>query len=66
MLEILLDVLGSMEGAFAVNYDKCNDLTDEKVKRSHRIITIPNNIVNREITAYGRKDLVFGNCLWVG
>ena len=59
MFGVLLDVSGSMEKAFAEHYDKPGYLTDNKVKRSHGIITTLNNIVNQEITTYERNDLVF-------
>ena len=59
MFGVLLDVSASMEEAFAIHYDKRGDLTEDKVKRSHGIITTLNNIVNQEITTYERKDLVF-------
>ena len=59
MFGVLVDVSGSMEEAFAAHYDKRSGLTDEKVQRSHGIITTLNNIVNQEITTYEREDLVF-------
>ena len=59
MFGVLLDVSGSMEKAFAPHYDKRGDLTDDRVKRSHGIITTLNNIVNQEINTYERKDMVF-------
>ena len=59
MLGVLLDISKSMEDKFAVHYDGPCELTNSNVKRSHRIITTLNNIVNQEINAYDRKDLVF-------
>ena len=59
MFGVLFDVSGSMKQAFSAHYDKRDALTDDKVKRSHGIITTLNNIVNQEITTYERKDLVF-------
>ena len=59
MFGVLLDVSGWMETAFAAHYNKRNGLTDEKVQRSHGIITALNNIVSQEITTYEREDLVF-------
>ena len=59
MFGVLFDVSASMEQAFAAHYDKRDALTDDKVKRSHGIITTLNNIVNQEITTYERNDMVF-------
>lgn len=59
MFGVLLDVSKSMEDKFAAHYDEPCGLADDKVKRSHGIITTLNNIVNQEITTYDRKDLIF-------
>ena len=59
MFGVLFDVSGSMEQAFAAHYDKRDALTDDKVKRSHGIITTLNNIVHQEITTYERNDMIF-------
>ena len=61
MFGVLLDVSGSMENTFSVHYDDCSGLRTGRydVKRSHGIITTLNNIINQEITSYGRKDLAF-------
>ena len=67
MYGVLLDVSGSMEKAFTGDsYEPPKkrsrltlELTDDKVKRSHGIITALNNIINQEVTTYERKDLVF-------
>ena len=59
MFGVLFDVSKSMEDKFAAHYDEPCGLADDKVKRSHGIITTLNNIVNQEITTYDRKDLIF-------
>ena len=59
MFGVLCDVSGSMEATFSAYYDKRSGVTDDKVKRSHGIITTLSNIVNQEIAIYKRSDQIF-------
>ena len=59
MFGVLVDVSVSMKKAVTANYDIRSGLTDENVKRFHRIVTSLNKIVTDIVTTYDRKDLIF-------
>ena len=61
MLGVLFDVSGSMEKAFALHYDKRSAITDDRVTRSHGIITTLNKLVSKEVVSVRPADQIFAS-----